>query len=211
MLHESTEVFVSKMFYHDAERLTWNPMSACGTEALWRMIILGSVSLYLCATRVCGCIALDNKLLSRLEISGTRSWWKSRSEGHLSEHLDCEVISVDCVLLGGITWHQIVHQRNIFEFTRCFTKVIISWGVTDPCLIWWIHRMLYESTVNHSKVTDIVVRWVANRKSNTPSTGSSSTTLASEKSKTKRSPAGRDQWDKLAVQLCARGKELKLW
>jgi hypothetical protein len=51
---------------------------------------------------------------------------------------------------------------------------------------------------------------VASRKSSTSSTDSPSTTLDSDKSKTKRSLAGRDQWDKLAVQHCARGRELNL-
>jgi len=42
------------------------------------------------------------------------------------------------------------------------------------------------------------------------STDLSSTTLDSDESKTKRSHAGWDQWNKVAVQLCARGRELNL-
>ena len=90
--------------------------------------------------------------------------------------------------------------------------------------------------MTHSKATDnrcTMGKLVASRKSITSSTGSSWTTLDSDKSKTKGracvsknfsgenlntriqmldkfKPAGRDQWDKLAVQLCVRGRELDL-
>jgi hypothetical protein len=75
-----------------------------------------------------------------------------------------------------------------------------------------VHEMLQWSThfVRGPRHCCTIGKLVASRKSSTSSTDSSSTTLDSGKSRTKRSPAGQDQWDKLAVQLCVRDRELNL-